>query len=70
MCRPNGCCTYLTQLLAAEQILLVVRAEADMVGNAVLLKCTHIKRPQPQHGQHDQQRLVVDVEEFIVVCLS
>ena len=38
---------HLEQLLAAEEILLVLQAEADAVGDAPLLKGAHIHGPHP-----------------------
>ncbi len=57
----------LEELAAAAQELLVVRAEADSIGNAFALKYPHVDRPQPQHCQDDQQRLVVDVEQLQMI---
>lgn len=62
-----GCLPCLKELVAAAQILLVVWAEADTIGDAAALEDPDIYGPQPQHRQHDQQRLVVDVEQLQVI---
>ena len=54
----------LKELVAAAQMLLILRTEADTIGDAAALKDPDINGPEPQHGQHDQQGLVVDVEQL------
>ena len=60
---------HLEDLLAGQQEGLVRGAEANAVGDAPGLEHAHVDAPQPQHGEHDEERLVIDVEQLGVLRL-
>ena len=57
---------YLVDLSAIEQELLILTAEADLIPYCLQLKNAHCDAPKPQHGDHNDKRLVVGVEELHV----
>lgn len=66
MPRERAC---LEDLRAGQQEGLVGRAEAGAIRDAPLLKQPHIDAPEAEHGEHDEERLVVDVEQLRVLVL-
>lgn len=57
---------YLVDLSTAEEVLLFKHTEAGLIFHSHEFKHSHGNAPEPEHCQHDDQGLVVDVEELIV----